>query len=133
MESNFHYFSYLSVKKPCNFLTSSLCIRMILESLSYKMKNKTTLIHLSKRTTEFADRNFLRESILFNVHRNLFCASPKLLLFRSPFSLLSFSCYSINFLNPRSTPTFAFVPFFISLFSSTTTGDHGNVPTVPTV
>ncbi|KAL0117243.1 hypothetical protein PUN28_010229 [Cardiocondyla obscurior] len=41
--------------------------------------------------TEFADCNFLRESILFNVHRNLFCRSSKLPPFPRPF--LSFSYF----------------------------------------
>lgn len=45
-----------------------------------------------KNGREFADRNSLRESILFNVHRNLFCVSPKsphfLALASSPFSLV---------------------------------------------
>lgn len=78
--NNFSSFFKLINQRTLQSSVFFLRIRIILESF----KTKKTF-HLSKKTAEFANRNFLRESILFNVHRNLFCASPKLLFFYSPF------------------------------------------------
>lgn len=50
--------------------------REILRSPIDKVKETTRLlIHLNERSTKFVDCNFSHEPILFNVYRNLFCAS----------------------------------------------------------